>query len=258
MKEPVRLLWTGGWDSTFRLLMVVLVHEQAVQPYYLMDETRESLALEIRTMAEIKEVVAARWPEASKLILPTTYGARRDLEPDPEITRSYQNLYSRSRLGGQYDWLARWLAHLGLSGVELGLEDADYPHAVVNAFVKDNAELVEDAAGGPTYVLKHSVDDPDLRAVFGRFSFPLIALSKPAMEQIAQRYGFSDVLDMTWFCHHPKANGQPCGVCHPCVHTRKGGRVVPKPPLSYRLRRLVAPCLPDWIKRPIKARLGWD
>lgn len=30
---PVPLLWTGGWDSTFRLLVAVLIERRTVQPY---------------------------------------------------------------------------------------------------------------------------------------------------------------------------------------------------------------------------------
>ncbi len=33
----VPLLWTGGWDSTFRLLHLVIVEGHAVQPYYMID-----------------------------------------------------------------------------------------------------------------------------------------------------------------------------------------------------------------------------
>ena len=32
--SPRRLLWTGGWDSTYRLLDLLLVQKQHVQPYY--------------------------------------------------------------------------------------------------------------------------------------------------------------------------------------------------------------------------------
>lgn len=260
MERPVRLLWTGGWDSTFRLMMLVLVHEQPVQPYYLIDETRESFPLEIRTMAEIKEAVAVRWPSARRLILPTIYGARRDLRLDQAITRSYRNLYDRSRLGGQYDWLARWLAQLGITDVDIGITDSDAPDDTANVFLKPHTDLVSDSDRGQFSSFRDDVDDPDLLAVFGRYLFPLIHLSKPDMQRIARENDFADVLETTWFCHQPRADGRPCGVCHPCVTTRQQGmrRRVPAPPLAYRLRRLVAPCLPRWIKRPIKDRLGWE
>ena len=37
--RAVKLLWTGGWDSTFRLLQLLLLYEKKVQPYYIIDPT---------------------------------------------------------------------------------------------------------------------------------------------------------------------------------------------------------------------------
>ncbi len=36
------LFWTGGWDSTFRLLQLLLDEHKAVQTYYLLDSFRAS------------------------------------------------------------------------------------------------------------------------------------------------------------------------------------------------------------------------
>src|SRR5690606_13578695 len=37
---PVNLLWTGGWDSTFRLLSLVVQQHRCVQPYYVLDDVK--------------------------------------------------------------------------------------------------------------------------------------------------------------------------------------------------------------------------
>lgn len=34
------LLWTGGWDSTFRVLQLLLCSRDAVQPHYIIDPER--------------------------------------------------------------------------------------------------------------------------------------------------------------------------------------------------------------------------
>ena len=39
---PVQILWTGGWDSTFRLLQLLLELKLEVIPHYVIDDTRES------------------------------------------------------------------------------------------------------------------------------------------------------------------------------------------------------------------------
>ena len=35
--EPIKLLWTGGFDSTFRILYILVVEKKHVQPYYIID-----------------------------------------------------------------------------------------------------------------------------------------------------------------------------------------------------------------------------
>ncbi len=69
--EIVRMFWTGGWDSTYRLLYLVLVKKQPVQPYYIIDPDRASFPTEIRAMVRIKEMIFERCPEARMLIRPT-------------------------------------------------------------------------------------------------------------------------------------------------------------------------------------------
>jgi len=51
----VNLLWTGGWDSTFRLLYLVFVEKRRVQPYYIVDTERRSTLNELKTMHLIRE-----------------------------------------------------------------------------------------------------------------------------------------------------------------------------------------------------------
>ena len=41
-KGNVNILWTGGWDSTFQLLSLLLLHGRKVTPYYLIDAERLS------------------------------------------------------------------------------------------------------------------------------------------------------------------------------------------------------------------------
>ena len=45
--EPIKILWTGGWDSTFQLLRLLFLDKQPVEPYYLIDEERPSTGIEL-------------------------------------------------------------------------------------------------------------------------------------------------------------------------------------------------------------------
>ena len=44
--KPINLFWTGGWDSTYRLLYLLIVEKKYVQPYYIIDLTRKSEFIE--------------------------------------------------------------------------------------------------------------------------------------------------------------------------------------------------------------------
>ena len=54
-QHTTTLLWTGGWDSTFRLLYHVLIDKQPVQPIYFINPDRQSLREELKSMALIRK-----------------------------------------------------------------------------------------------------------------------------------------------------------------------------------------------------------
>ena len=45
--QPINLFWTGGMDSTFRLIQLTVVYNKVVQPYYIIDPNRNSILFEI-------------------------------------------------------------------------------------------------------------------------------------------------------------------------------------------------------------------
>jgi hypothetical protein len=65
--EPTQLLWTGGWDSSFRLLQLVLVERRPVRPIYVIDTGRPSTLFELRAMEAIRAGLLARLPDSSPL-----------------------------------------------------------------------------------------------------------------------------------------------------------------------------------------------
>lgn len=202
-----QLLWTGGWDSTFRLLDLVLVRQLSVQPHYIVDPGRRSASKELATMDNIRDAIAAISPDASVRILPNIVTDLRDLRPDAEITASFQRLRQAAHLGSQYDWLARYADQRNIVGLELAIHRDDRAHAFVTRQV---------APAVPA----------DINRIFGAFEFPLLDRTKRGMRDDAARRGLSHVLDLTWFCF--SGNAEPCGVCAPCRYTIQEG-------LGYRL-----------------------
>src|SRR5687768_2173151 len=102
MENPVKLLWTGGWDSTFRLLDLLLVKKRAVQPYYIISRSRQSCEMEIKTMEKIRNLIFKKNPETRKMLLPLITKERNSIAISKDITEKYNQLFSITYLGDQY------------------------------------------------------------------------------------------------------------------------------------------------------------
>lgn len=245
--DSIRLLWTAGWDSTYRLMVALLVRRKAVYPYYLTDPGRPSTPHELRAMERIAAAVAREHPRAAPLLHPPVVRGVADLRPDPQITGRFERLRARSHLGGQYDWLARFAIQNDLSDLELSIHQDDRAAMFLQQYV-----VREDGGGDPYYRLRDDPGDDDLR-IFERFRFPIFDKTKTDMEREARAQGFADVMEMTWFCHVPTPDGQPCGRCNPCRYTIDEG-LARRIPLRTRIRnhRVV-----QGIKRPLRAAAAW-
>lgn len=243
---PVRLLWTAGWDSTFRLLDALLVRGKSVEPYYLTDPGRPSTAHELRAMGQISAALGASHPAAAAALATPVVSSVADLRPDAEITSRFERLRARSHLGGQYDWLARFATQQGLSDLELSIHRDDRAAEFLQAHVTR-----EDGGGDAYYRLRD--DAPDDLRIFERFRFPVFDKTKRDMQKAARAAGFAGLMELTWFCHIPTADGRPCGRCNPCRYTMDEG-LARRIPLRTRLRnhRVV-----ERIKRPLRAAARW-
>ncbi len=166
------VLWTGGWDSTFRVLELVIMKKEMVQPHYILDEDRASTQKELHAY-------------------------------DLDLCIEYD---SRPKIDHPVIWLAD---------------------------IIQSSELQIDEKSDSYYALAlDKMPYPELR-IFQYFHFPTLWLTKIQMGEIALEHGFDDIMEHTWFCHNPRKNGSPCGMCTPCRLTRSLGlgRRVPNPSL---------------------------
>ena len=228
--EAASLLWTGGWDSTFRLLQLLLVVGTKVQPYYIIDEVRRSTDIEIKTIRIIKEQLFTKYPKTKELLLETIFTKVSDIRPNPKLTSVFEKLLKHKYIGSQYEWLARYCDENEIEGMELSIHRDDKAHEVLKPFVTrvqtklgNCYKLSEESRGSKEYEL------------FRFFEFPLFDLSKRDMQDIAKKDGFEDLMNLTWFCHEPRAGSRPCGVCNPCIYTIEEG-LWNRVPLSGRIR----------------------
>ena len=66
------MLWTAGWDSTFRVADLLVNGTAVVQPWYAVDPYRRSTATELATQDVIRAHLAELDPAAARRLLPVT------------------------------------------------------------------------------------------------------------------------------------------------------------------------------------------
>jgi len=217
----VNLLWTGGWDSTFRLLQLAQKGAE-VQPHYIRDQHRESGKKELQVMNEIRQKVNQRFPNC--IIRETEIINKSDIVINTNLERSYQNLLIKAWVGPQYIYIASYSQQHKIMCLELCLERMSHDRHVVMPCV-ENTELNREGQR----IISENVDK-DILYLFGQFSFPTLAFTKLDMLNESKKHGVFDILNMSWFCHRPLF-GKPCGTCNPCMSTLKYG-------LNYRFNIL--------------------
>jgi hypothetical protein len=210
------LLWTGGWDSTFRLIELVRTGEE-VQPHYLVDVWRESIRHELLAMDSIRRMIADRgWREP----LPPRFTAFRDIPRIPAVREAFASIRRQYYIGGQYVYLSEY-GHAS----DIRLEMAVHEGMLIQLFLDQVPQPASMRAA--------------VALLCQPFEFPIQGVTKIEMGEIAQRAGYSDIMHTTWFCHIPTWRGTPCGICGPCKYTIQEGmgwRV----PMAGRLKQRVA------------------
>ena len=232
----VRLLWTGGSDSTYRLLDLLLVKRRPVQPYYFVDTQRRSFGTEILAMNAVKRRLAEIHPDRLPLLRPTFFRDVLDIPADVEISKSYERVCSQTHIGVQYEWGARFARAEGLSALELSLIGGGHMAGIFEPLLyreQDRDDLICE--------IDRKHEGTDFYRLFKDFRFPLIVTTKQEMFAKAREHGFEDLMLLTVFCHTPRPDGRACGVCIPCgiaIDNGLGWRLPRGSRVRNRLQRL--------------------
>ncbi len=216
--QKTNIFWTGGWDSTFRLISLILANKGEIQPYYIINyKDRASTRVEIKCMDRIRKIVYRKYPWAGTNLLPTEYINVEDIESNEALNTYYKNLRARAWYGTQYGLLSRFAEQSGVKDIELTVEKETSIHKLLKG-------SIDKIVNGDEHYYKLSplVQDKDL-LLFKYFKFPLFDVSKIEMETIARKLGFLYILDKTWFCHRPLIMGLSCGTCNTCTYAMEEG-----------------------------------
>ena len=235
-------MWTGGWDSTFRLLHLVLIERKAVQPYYIINGERRSSFRELKTIRTIKDGVAQRSRESAALIEPLHIVSIYDIDENQFITEKYQRLRQQMSLGTQHDWLARFADQYHFNDLEYCIHSDDNASLLIKSS-KIERVASKNTLGGCWQISSEKADE-DI-SILLPFQFPILNLTKIKMKEIAREQGFLDLLELSWFCRHP-IQDQPCGLCYPCHYAIKEGMSYRFPQLVLMRHKLLFPFVRFW------------
>lgn len=214
----VRLLWTGGWDSTFQLLRLLLTHRVQVEPFFPADRSRPSTDIEIRTTERIRTRLLAQHPQTRGLLLPTRFFALPEPLPGADTGHGFRCTLRKGSIEASYAQLARFCQQHGIGDMELCIHYGDRIHAAIERLVVETVS----PAGYRSWRIDPRHRERREYALLEPFSFPLFHRSKLQMARIANKHGWNDIMYMTWFCQQPQ-KGQPCGRCRACRDTTRQG-----------------------------------
>lgn len=209
--KPANLFWSGGWDSTFRLLQLVVEQGRLVQPYYIIDPNRLSLRHEFKAMSTIENLIYQRYPQTRGLILPTITAEVDDIVIDKEFEQAYQEYLKTKKLDTQYWWMGHFCRQHDIHDVELSVERKANPKPGQRP-----TYFLEKVGEGPEYRISDQYREGIEFVMNGRYSFPIYGMTKMDAKEYSDKAGWSDIMALTWFCHYPIRGRYPCGTCLPC------------------------------------------
>ncbi len=214
--RQAEILWTGGFDSTFRVLQALIVDGLCVRPHYVIDPRRRTTEREQQACRLVRRTLASERPEVARRLLPTVVTHLDEIDVDDTVERRFESLNRHLAIGAQSRWLAAYARHAGLDALELCWERTPSGESVLVPLLLENS-----VGTSGQRRLRERIDHFELE-LMRPFRFPLLELSKQDMHRTAAEHGFAGLLELTWFCHSPR-KGRPCGLCIPCEYTYEGG-----------------------------------
>lgn len=246
-EEAVAVFWTGGWDSTHRVVDLVVHYGCRVQPIYMIDKSRRSWSIEVERMDRIRHHLSTEYPDRNHLLLPTIYIDLPDLEIPQFSNHPYRELASKTGTSIQYLYLSRVSEITGYPRIEVAIhsEDDASDYELLREKSKEvsldcGASTIEFEPWDPVSPTEHALK------VFETYRLPYMFTHPDELAEMAAEHGLTSMLALTFTCRIP-FRGEPCGVCETCRYAIRSGKT-DHFPKSALLRYRFAPILtPVWI-----------
>lgn len=242
--RKVYVFWTGGLDSTFRMMQLSRMNV-TIQPIYQRDGVNGKTNHEMKAMEQIASDLKNN-AETKATILPLIV-TQGPLAIDEDIAEAYQYLKSKYNIGTQYRTLAQRARNMNIN-VEVCLEYSTRSKAC--DAVNTEGTLVETLYDDGYQVLSLSDDSSkQIKTIYGniRFPLPLYKMTKEDEVEEIKKMGLFETMKKTWFCHYP-IFGYPCGHCNPCKDALNEGMGWRVPKTGYILGCFLYWPLRVWLK----------
>ena len=218
-KKIKNVMWTGGFDSTFRMCQLVK-EDIDIQPYYFYNKARKSADIELQKLEEITNALRAK--ETTKAnILPLIVHDVDEYKPfDKKYTDAFKRIRKNEHRGEQYVWMAQMSE--SIPGLEMSLEaeeGAEEGCFVLQSIPKSSNVIKHDEGTLAYYTLSEDVRPgyEDWYILLSKFAFPY-EIAHMTKRECLEKFidmGDEDIMKMTWFCQLPY-KGDACGYCGPC------------------------------------------
>lgn len=209
--KKVNLYWTGGYDSTFRLLQLIIIENKIVKPYYLNFPTldgynirRKNVKFEIKTMRRIiNELRRIGYGDKIRDLQIIT-----DVPLSKEVLDATTILHKQKKIRRAVSQYAHML-QFAIDKNDVFEECAEKnPHStsykMLSSILNKNKMLnIDEVIGTPLYAIRN-------------IKFPIIDLTKEDMLKIAKENNFDYILGWTKTCWYPDSKGTPCNKCIMC------------------------------------------
>ena len=227
----VHILWTGGLDSTYR--MVELSRQKCViQPHYAM--VRRNIEYELKAISEIITILSHNKRTIAE-IRPVETLQKSELEEYEDILQAWDFLHEKKGFNSsQYYYLALYARQKKLK-LEMGIQFSEGGSVVE---VVDESYLTDCPDNSDVMMIDPEKGSHEWASftLFQDFLFPKSLYHKTKREEIEElkRLGYDEVLKKVWTCFHP-VFGMPCGHCFACQSARKEGAGELIPTIGYVL-----------------------
>ena len=202
-KEVVKdLLWSGGHNSTFRLLELLQLGFTVRPIYLLLQETQKSTLLEMETLDKILKYIKIYHSDLAGKILPVKYINYKDINLNKEV-----EVYCKKHptLPLKYQSLLNYTYQHGKE-IELSVDEKSPLSSIIE---KDTIFYSRDC--------KINTNKKELSFLFN-IRFPVIHTHKSNLWYFSYNYGFQDVLSLITYCLSPLLpTNLPCGKCDGCI-----------------------------------------